>query len=411
MSKPRLVSLALFLSLIAQLGAPMARAQTDEIENERDKREQVRQEKLAVLDDLDPLLATDEALEARVELLKANVEAQQAQLDSVRQKINQARNRVMLTSQAVLNLNDDIVAQKAALSLQAIEAYVRPQEDDMLSQVLHAEDISEAGRRRAFLSSVSQNTRDDVDQLRSMHDQLDTLVQEAEAAELEVIAQQQAELAVLDEIEAALEAAEAAEAELQGRIESLLAEIAGHQAQEDSISNRIFSLMAEEERRKAEAERERILAERARIAAEAIANGADPATALNNSAPAVGTGGMSYPTSGPITSGFGPRWGRMHQGIDISANTGTAVVAARGGTVIATTTSSRGYGNHILINHGDGIVTLYGHLSHIGVSNGAQVAQGATIGQVGSTGNSTGPHLHFEVRVGGVAQDPRSYLG
>jgi len=166
MSKLRLISLALILSLFGQLGAPVARAQTEEIDNERDKREQIRQDKLAVIGDLDPLLATDEALEARVDLLKANVEAQQAQLDSVRQKINQARNRVMLTSQAVINLNDDIANQKVALSLQAIEAYVRPQEDDMLSQVLHAEDISEAGLRRAFLSGVSQNTRDDVDQLR-----------------------------------------------------------------------------------------------------------------------------------------------------------------------------------------------------------------------------------------------------
>jgi len=122
----------------------------------------------------------------------------------------------------------------------------------------------------------------------------------------------------------------------------------------------------------------------------------------------VSSSGLIWPVNGPITSGFGWRWGRMHEGIDIGASCGTPIHAAAAGTVIFSGWMD-GYGNFVIIDHGNGLATAYGHQSAIYVSGGS-VSQGQTIGAVGSTGHSTGCHLHFEVRVNGSPVDPLGYL-
>lgn len=111
-----------------------------------------------------------------------------------------------------------------------------------------------------------------------------------------------------------------------------------------------------------------------------------------------------------ITSRFGPRWGTTHTGTDVAAPTGTAIYAAAAGTVIFSGNQGNGYGNYIIIDHGNGVSTLYGHCSSLGVSTGARVSQGQYIAAVGSTGNSTGPHLHFEVRKDGSRLNPQNYV-
>jgi murein DD-endopeptidase MepM/ murein hydrolase activator NlpD len=120
--------------------------------------------------------------------------------------------------------------------------------------------------------------------------------------------------------------------------------------------------------------------------------------------------GLIWPVSGPITSPFGWRWGRMHQGIDIGVPYGTPIQAAAGGTVIYCGWEE-GYGNFVVIDHGGNLATAYGHQSRIAVTCGQRVDQGQTIGYVGCTGHCTGPHLHFEVRVDGNPVDPMGYLG
>jgi murein DD-endopeptidase MepM/ murein hydrolase activator NlpD len=119
--------------------------------------------------------------------------------------------------------------------------------------------------------------------------------------------------------------------------------------------------------------------------------------------------GLIWPVSGPVTSPFGWRWGRLHQGIDIGVGTGTPIKAAASGTIIYCGWES-GYGNLTVIDHGGNLATAYGHQSSIAVACGQQVAQGEVIGYVGSTGHSTGPHLHFEVRINGSPVDPLGYL-
>jgi len=119
--------------------------------------------------------------------------------------------------------------------------------------------------------------------------------------------------------------------------------------------------------------------------------------------------GFIWPVNGPVTSGFGMRWARMHEGIDIGVGYGTPIHAAAAGRVVYAGWMS-GYGNLVAIDHGRGISTAYGHQSSIAVSVGEVVAQGQTIGFVGCTGHCFGPHLHFEVRINGSPVDPLGYL-
>jgi murein DD-endopeptidase MepM/ murein hydrolase activator NlpD len=119
--------------------------------------------------------------------------------------------------------------------------------------------------------------------------------------------------------------------------------------------------------------------------------------------------GFAWPVSGPITSPFGMRWGTLHPGVDIGVPEGTPIHAAASGTVIWCGWMS-GYGNLVMIDHHNGLATLYGHQSSIGVGCNQDVSQGQTIGYVGCTGFCTGPHLHFEVRLNGSPVDPLGYL-
>ena len=122
-----------------------------------------------------------------------------------------------------------------------------------------------------------------------------------------------------------------------------------------------------------------------------------------------GTGRLILPVPGPLTSPFGPRWGRLHAGIDIAAPGGTPIRAADTGQV-ALAGPQGGYGNYTCVRHTTQLTTCYAHQSQILVRVGQVVTQGQVIGQVGSTGNSTGNHLHFETRINGQPVDPLRFL-
>jgi murein DD-endopeptidase MepM/ murein hydrolase activator NlpD len=228
------------------------------------------------------------------------------------------------------------------------------------------------------------------------------------------------------------------------RIESQLAAIAREQAAEEARRQQAEAAAAAEEARRRQAE------EAARRAAEeAAADPADdapeqdqerttdegtPAPAPSPSpAPPPASGGGSggsaapapspttwvRPAAGPLTSPFGPRWGRNHNGVDIGGAVGSTVVASRPGTVVSVIagchpTSSwgcgGGFGNYVTIAHSGGMATIYAHLASSSVHVGQQVGAGQTVGGIGNSGNSYGPHLHFEVREAGVPRNPCNYI-
>lgn len=173
---------------------------------------------------------------------------------------------------------------------------------------------------------------------------------------------------------------------------------------------KVLQVVAAAQARKAEFERA--------AAANAAASTSVSQILVGRGGGAVAPGGIRlkvFPADGPISSRFGRRlhpifhtW-RMHTGVDIGAGYGAPVRAAAAGQVVVAGEIS-GYGNAIVVDHGNGLATLYGHLSRFGVRQGQRVGAGDTIGAVGNTGNSTGPHLHFEVRVNGTPVDPLPYL-
>lgn len=142
--------------------------------------------------------------------------------------------------------------------------------------------------------------------------------------------------------------------------------------------------------------------------------GKDPGNSSeNNTNPS--TSGFLRPVGGPITSPFGPRihpiYGDQgfHRGVDYGAPSGTPIKASKAGTVVLSQYSSS-FGNYVIINHGNGVQTLYAHASSLNCSVGQQVQQGQVVAYVGSTGWSTGPHLHFEIRINGEAVNPQNYI-
>ncbi|MCL4424360.1 MAG: M23 family metallopeptidase [Firmicutes bacterium] len=144
------------------------------------------------------------------------------------------------------------------------------------------------------------------------------------------------------------------------------------------------------------------------IRVASASRGTNPRTASRGEA-AISITGLIWPVSGRVTSEFGPRWGRMHEGIDIGGITGTTIVAAKSG-VVTFAGWMGGYGRTLILDHGDGIQTLYGHNSALLVAVGERVQRGQAVARLGNTGVSTGPHLHFEVRVNGEPTNPRRYL-
>ena len=140
-----------------------------------------------------------------------------------------------------------------------------------------------------------------------------------------------------------------------------------------------------------------------------------PARASRDRSPATarteGVSGAQFvrPGVGRLTSGYGRRWGRLHAGIDLASGVGSPVRAVTSATVLSAGNEG-GYGRCVRLRHADGTVSVYAHLSAILVSDGEKVAAGELIGREGNTGHSTGPHLHFEVRINGTPVNPLTWL-
>jgi murein DD-endopeptidase MepM/ murein hydrolase activator NlpD len=238
-------------------------------------------------------------------------------------------------------------------------------------------------------------------------------------ADLEVAkGQLEAQRGAAEEARAAVEVQRAEVASLRAELEPVRAAVAAEEAEENR-------LLGEASARKDEFEGElaALEAEQAALAA-LVSRGTGEASSAGD-APSNGGGGggappsnggpFQWPCNGSVGSGFGYRVhpitgaSRMHTGVDMSCGNGTPIGAAGAGVVQAAGWQG-GYGNAVVIDHGNGLATLYGHQSSLAVSVGQSVSAGQTIGYVGSTGFSTGPHLHWEVWVNGTPVDPMGYV-
>ncbi len=409
-ARTRLIA-ALLLAALAAAVLP-AGAQIDEqIEDARKAREEARAAAAETAAGLDPLLAEDAELEAAVAALEAHVATQEAKLESIQQSLEASRSDAEDAANRVVDLQLEIGALRGALQSRALEAYVSSG-TQRVDTIFTSDDVTEAAHKRALLDTINANETDIIGLLRAAEEQLAELSEEAEAAVARVVAEEAAETAQLAELETALDQERQVKAALEARIADLRAEVDALEAEEDRLTGLITGLIAEEERRKAAEEEARRRAEELRrLAEEAEKNQTEPEDVPTPEPlpPPESAGNLTWPAQGIVTSGFGPRWGRQHNGIDIASSVGSAIYAAQSGTVIQASAYG-GYGNMIVIDHGGGFTTVYAHLSEYAVSSGQSVSAGAVIGSMGCTGSCTGPHLHFETRVSGVPQDPFLYL-
>jgi murein DD-endopeptidase MepM/ murein hydrolase activator NlpD len=320
------------------------------------------------------------SLTAKVAALQTNLDAHRARLESLQEKYKQQTERYNL-----LRRNHQIALQK--LETRLVQLYETTDTDE-LDVLLQSNSLSELIEQIDYFRTIGDADKELADHLKTLSNQM-RLARMMTAATKRDVAEATAVLARETEKQRAARDA------LVVRQNALAAARA---------NQRSLLVSVRTQREKDEEDLSAMQAASAAIAAQIRAH----QSSNGSSGSGTSSSGLIWPVNGPITSGFGWRWGRMHEGIDIGVPCGTPIHAAASGTVIYSGWMD-GYGNFVVIDHGNGLATAYGHQSAIYVSGGS-VSQGQTIGAVGSTGNSTGCHLHFEVRVNGSPVDPLGYL-
>lgn len=369
--------ISLILIVIFSFQTALAYSPQDELKDIQQKKEEVQKKIKEAQSKENHYLTQLKAIE--VELGKA-----QDQLDALHQELDDLNGRVEEAQKELLTLESELaevetkLAGKTEILNQRAAAIYKERDPNYVGLLLESKDLSDFVNRWVLMTRLAEQDARIIAEIRELKEEaqskrekiedkeqllltekarVEEVVREAEAKKNEILAKYEEKGALINEARQDVKALEAIEDELEGR-------------------------------------------SRAIQAALAIYTG--------GKAP---SGRLVWPTSGGVSSGFGPRWGRTHTGVDIPGSYGQPIYAAADGAVVQINSGyGGGYGNYIVIYHGGGISTLYAHNSRNAVSVGQKVKAGQIIGYVGSTGNSTGSHLHFEVRVNGSPVNPLGYL-
>lgn len=399
----RLSGALLLIGSAAALMAAAALAQDDErIEDLRQQREQLARDAADAASQIDALVADDEALIDALRELDDFVDLQYTRIEAAESAIVAAEAEAAAARAEAEWYVDEIETIRERLRQRAIQAYVQPPVD-VVEQF--STSLNESAVKLFLLDLAIGSELEITDELRTAEAQLEVVrrraLDRAEAADEERQAQQQR----LADLQDARAAATELRLEIQSRIEEWNLVSADIERSDTEMEQEIFRIEEEIRRREEERRRQEEEARRRAIEEERRRHEAEHGPFEL----------VAWPADGEKTSGFGPRvhpiFGtvRQHNGIDLGGDTGDRVRAARSGEVILAGQRG-GFGNTIVIYHGLGYSTLYAHLSRIEVSEGQNVQSGDRIGAIGSTGWSTGPHLHFELRIDGKAVDPTPYL-
>jgi murein DD-endopeptidase MepM/ murein hydrolase activator NlpD len=337
--------------------------------------------------------ATDEisSLEGDIDSLSSQLTVLEADLAEHRARLAVLEEKLDRQTRHLQQLRRDHEKAQRILDRRLVELY-ETGEVDSVAILLQVENLTELIQQIDFMNDVGE------------HDQ--RLAATLKKLKIDLAHARRETAAIRSEVAEATSVLEAKAAEAEAARAALVARQSSLAAAKESKS----TLLADVEgfRHGAEEDLDSMLAASAALADQIRAAQTPAPTSGTSGGGAPSAAGFIWPVSGTVTSGFGMRWGRMHEGIDIAAPTGTAIHAAAGGTVIYAGVMS-GYGNIVVIDHGGGVATAYGHMSAIWVGGGT-VSQGQGIGAVGCTGHCTGPHVHFEVRVNGSPVDPMGYL-
>jgi murein DD-endopeptidase MepM/ murein hydrolase activator NlpD len=329
---------------------------------------------------------------AHAGVLTTRISHESSQLDRLTAEVAELRNKEAAVAAALAQKQAELEEAQARLehlkqrlgeAVQILEerlvAIYESNEPDLITVLLQAHGFDDLLARTQYMRTLQDQDNDIVARVRGLRNEMQVTVNTVRAARDQIAAQKQ-------ELEAT---------RLQLRQRTV--ELAAARRQQHATLMRI---------RKQQDDLEGDLSEISRKIAEQLAQqaGVLPAGPIRP-----GGHGLIWPVNGPVVSGFGPRWGSFHEGIDIAVPTGTPIRAAASGSV-SIAGSVGGYGNYTCIDHGGGLSTCYAHQERILVSGGQQVAQAQIIGISDCTGHCLGPHVHFEVRVNGQAVDPLGYL-
>ena len=374
--------ISMLISMFAS-GITFAAAAEDDADSLQDKLSSLEEEKAAVQETIaeltkqaDDVQATRAALQKEIDLTKQEIETVEAYIERLQQQID-----VKTTE---LEAAEDALEEKEEQFAQTVRTTYEQGEISYLEVLLNSSSFSDLLMRMEIVSAIMEDNQKTVDEYTAAKEDIEQKRDDLQQTQDEQKDYQENLNYKVED----LAASEAEQAALQESIEAYKAE---SEAEYDRISS----------------EMQDVSNQIAELSRQAAANGSVP----------MGDGTLIWPTpSCTVTnSAYGyrvhPIYGtvKFHAGEDIPAGYGAEILAAASGTVVTAGWVS-GYGNYTVIDHGGGLMTAYGHQSSFAVSVGDVVAQGQVIGYVGSTGNSTGPHLHFEVYVNGATVDPKSYF-
>jgi murein DD-endopeptidase MepM/ murein hydrolase activator NlpD len=393
----RVVVLACLAGLAAAAPAALADLATEKqavdarIERLRDRIDSAKERESVLTSDIAAASEQIDAVQGRVDELAGYVDELQRELDTHRARLAELRELLERQTHvlAILERNERIAQERLAARVVEIYQSDRPGAIEVL---LSVSSLDELISQLQYLDEIAQRDQEVAAEVAEARRQL--------AAERQHTRQLEREQATTT---AVLADRTAEQREALGELVGRRNELAAAQSDREAILANV------QERRHEHEEDLDALEQASQELSERIRSSQSSGGGASSGSGAAPSSGFIWPVNGPLTSPFGMRWGRLHAGIDIGVGFGTPIRAAAAGTVIYSGWLG-GYGNLVVIDHGSGLSTAYGHQQAVYVGQGAGVAQGDVIGEVGSTGNSTGPHLHFEVRVNGSPVDPLGYL-
>ncbi|MCP4084288.1 MAG: M23 family metallopeptidase [Actinomycetia bacterium] len=386
---PKLPAVVLALVFGALAFTDTGQAQ-ESISEARELRERAREEKAAAAAGLNAAQADLDEVAAALEDMNAVVGEQEAIVEGARSAVVAAEAVIVEREADIAATQAEIDELKGRIRERAVESYVTGRDLDA-DNMLASADLNDSVRRNALLDSVNADAADLLDLLGAAEEDIDLARVEAEIAAEEAETERERLAGVLSALQDQRDIQAALVAEFESRRDTWQSDFNEFVANEQALSSYITQKQRE----------------------EALKRAAQSSTTSVRSD--VSTDGFRWPASGGVSSGFGSRihpifkTSRMHNGIDIDGSTGDPIYASKAGTVLVSD-SRRGSGQTVVLDHGNGVSTWCFHMSERAASVGESVDAGEIIGYVGSTGWSTGPHLHFEVRVDGVPKDPLIFL-
>ncbi|MBW4442185.1 MAG: peptidoglycan DD-metalloendopeptidase family protein [Plectolyngbya sp. WJT66-NPBG17] len=364
------------------VGLPLSAQTPPEINQLKQQQQQLDQQRSQVQKEREKVQRQERSAQKNLTGIRQNIQVTTTQIQTTEAQLSTA-NRVLKKLEADLSNAEKSYQQKQSSTISRLQFLQRQQGSSGWAVLLQSENLNDFLDRRFRLKQIYKNDRKTLTDLKTEAEKVDRQRQQVEQQKnnIALIAQQ------LMAQKSQFEQQAASQKEIVDRLRTNRRALEAAEAQLEKDSKGIGELI-----------QKRIAEERAK-----------------NGIVILGTGQFNLPSDAPISSGFGYRmhpilgYQRFHAGVDFGADYGTPILAADRGVVIFAGWYG-GYGNAIILDHGNGITTMYAHAQELYVSEGQTVERGKAIAATGSTGLSTGPHLHFEVRKDGEPVDPMNYL-